>query len=479
MTKVVQWYVDNNIINPETGFELSNYFPWKRLKNEKLQDILDNLHDHRDECDFGRYTFRSDEPYHSWRDYSDDSQIQYIRDKKKNSIYSDGNINIFPIRFLANEDQVFADPNLCPFANLPEDILQWLRNHPSCTIVFHDPHEAKAITNELFTTVPALIVKRKHYNLCNQFVFLDSRANPEVLKTYSDYPIPEWLHFAGANHWVQFSGHTMEKEHIKIIKHKSKRTPLFDQGRFIAYAGRWRPTRYYIVNELLQSLPKEQLWLSLAAKIDVKVPIEEAVKDLIKYNMYENERRNIKNPFNEVDINNFINLYKRAPINTFPKSLKEKGQDYQEYEYFWLPNPYQYSRAFIDISCETYNERIGTYSNDVFLTEKICKPLWAARPFICSANPGFYDQLKLMGFKTFNKWWDESFADEKDSKLHTKKLLDTIKYISSLTNDQCREMFNDMSDVLRHNQQTIEYITYKAPRLWIQEIKKLRNLGLI
>ena len=476
MTKVVQWYVDN-IINPESGIELANYFPWKRLNNEKLQSILNNLHTKKGEYDFGRYTFRSDETYHSWREYPEDTQIQYIRNK--NSVYLNGNINIFPIRFLANEDQVFADPDLCPFANLPDDILQWLREHPSCTIVFHDPHEAKAITNELFTTIPALIVKRKHYKLHNQFVWLDSRANSEVLNTYSDYNIPDWLHFAGANHWVQFVAHHRDVKHIEIIKRKSKRKPLFDQGRFLAYAGRWRPTRYYIINELLRTLPREQLWLRLADKIDIDIPIEDAVQDLLDYNKYENQRRNIKSPFDDNDSKNFINLYKQAPINTFPKSLSEEGDTYASYKYFWLANPYHYSRAFIDVSCETYNERMGTYSDDIFLTEKICKPLWAARPFICSANPGFYDQLKLMGFKTFDKWWDESFADEKDNKLHTKKLLDTIKYISSLSNDQCREMFHDMSDVLKHNQQTIEYITYKAPRLWIQEIKKLRNRGLI
>lgn len=477
MAKVVQWYVDN-ITNPDSGIEFSNYFPWKKMENAGLQSVLDNLHTEKGEYDFGRYTFRSDEIYHSWRNYTDDTEIRFIR-SKKDSVYLVGNINIFPIRFLANEDQVFANPDLCPFENLPDDILQWLRDHPSCTIVFHDPHEAKAITNELFTTIPALIVKRKHYKLHNQFVFLDSRANPEVLIEHSDYPIPSWLHFAGANHWVQFVAHHKENKYVEIIKRKSKRTPLFDRGRFVAYAGRWRPTRYYIVNELLRSLPKEQLWLSLADKIDVKVPIEEAVRDLIEYNKYENKKRDIRDPFNEGDSKNFINLYKQAPINTFPESLREEGENYHSYEYFWLPNPYHYSRAFIDVSCETYNERMGRHNDDIFLTEKICKPLWAARPFICSANPGTYEELKHMGFKTFDKWWDESFAEEKDNKLHTKKLLDTIKYISSLSNDQCREMFYDMSDVLRHNQQTIEYITYKAPRLWIQEIKKLRNRGLI
>lgn len=477
MAKVVQWYVDN-LINPDTGIELSNYFPWNKINSNSLENVLEDLHCNMGEKDFGRYTFRSDEEYHSWRNFSYETEIQYIRNKK-NSIYLYSNINIFPIRFLSNEDQVFADPALCPFANLPEDVLQWLRDHPSCTIVFHDPHEAKAVTNKLFVTVPALMVKRKHYKLANQFVFLDSRANAEVLEEYSDYPLPEWLHFAGANHWVQFVAHHKEYEHIETIKRKSKRIPTFDQGRFLMYAGRWRPTRYYIINEVLRNVPAEQLWLSVSNKIDIDIPIQEAVDDLLDYNTYENQRRNIADPFDDIDRKNFVSLYKQTPINTFPEELNEEGENYHQYEYFWLPNPYHYSKAFIDISCETYNERMGNYSSDLFLTEKICKPLWAARPFITSANPGFYTELKRMGFKTFDKWWDESFAEEKDTKLHAKKLLDTIKYISSLSNDQCREMFHDMTDTLVHNQQTIEYITYNGPRLWIQEIKKLRNRGLI
>lgn len=477
MAKVVQWYVDS-LKNPETGIELSNYFPWKELETRQLQTVLDNLHNNKGELDFGRYTFRSDEVYHSWREFTKDTDIQYIRDKK-DGVYLDNNINIFPIRFLANEDQVFANPNLCPFANLPEDTLQWLRDHPSCTIVFHDPHEAKAITNELFVTIPALVVKRKHYQLANQFVFLDSRANAEVLTKHSDYPIPEWLHFAGSNHWVQFVAHHHDRKYIDIIKHKSKRIPLFSQGRFLSYAGRWRPTRYYIFNQILRSIPRKQLWSSLADKIDVDIPMDEAVFDLLKYTKYENNRRGITSTFTDQDARDFINLYRQAPINTFPDQLKEEDIRYTYQKYFWLPNPYHYSRAFIDISCETYNERMGTYSDDIFLTEKICKPLWAARPFITSANPGFYDELKKMGFITFSKWWDESFAYTKDTKMHAKKLLDTIKFISSLSEDECREMYHDMHSVLIHNQKTIEYISYNGPRLWIQELHKLRGKELI
>lgn len=474
--KVVQWHIDD-IKEPGSDKYIANYFPWKRLESgESFDKLINELRSDKGGTSFGRFSFVSEEICNSWEDYKQETEIRFIR--KDSASYSFKDINIFPIRILANEDDIFVHPHLCPFDNLPYEIINWLRSHPSCAIVFHDPHEAKAVTDSLFVTVPALTVKRKQYKLMNQFVWLDSRAHPDKLKENSYYTLPNWLHFAGQSHWLQMAGQTVPKETIELIKKRSKKTPLFDEGRFLMYAGRFRPGRYYLAERFLQHIPKKQLWLSLNKPILPSEP-NVIIKEVVDFNNFRDKQRNLASLYFPDDVENMMKLYESAPINTFPEKHREENEVYQHLKYFWLPNPYHYSDAFIDISTETYNERSGVYYNELFLTEKICKPLWAGRPFIMSANPGTYKLLKEYKFETFDKWWDESFDDECDFKTHAEKILKVVKKISSMSYLECYNMYQEMLPTLRHNQELIEYYTFRAPRFWITELKRLRNLKCI
>ena len=473
MSKVVQWYVTNNHVNPFDKSMLSNYFPWNELKSKSIQQTFRILNTPTKDPHIGRFSFKSEYEYHSWAKYTKETEIRFI--DKDYKTYSDKDINIFPIRFRANEDHIFMHKSLCPFAHLPDNVIEWLRTHKCCAIVFHDVHEAKAVTSKQFVTIPGLIVKRKEYNFENKFVYIDSRANSKSIIEKSSYPIPDWLVFLSANHWVQFVGHTSNKKDVDEIIRLSNRRPLFKRGRFLFYSGRLRPARYLIMNHLLKDIKREHLWLS-ASRAGVNVS---DIRSIIDYSNFLQKEKNEKSYYNITDREVITELSLKTPINTFPEELHEEDVDYHFKKWFWLPNPAHYSRAFIDISCETYNERHGAYDNDIFLTEKICKPILAKRPFICSANPGFYDELKKLGFITFDKWWDESFAKECDIKQHIQKLIRVITKLDKLSDAECKEMWNDMQDVLEHNQKTLLYHTHSSPRLWIMELRNARFKGLI
>jgi hypothetical protein len=434
------------------------------------------MDDNKGPKDIGRYSFRSDPVYHSWEEYISQTEIRFIN--RHSHLYSDKEINIFPIRFVANDDQIFTYKNLCPLGNLPDSTIAWLQTHKDCAIVFHDVHEAKAVTNRQFVTVPSLIVKRKEYNLENKFAFLDSHTTNETLYKNSDYEIPEWLVFLSCSHWMQFVAHTMDQKHIDEIVRISNRQPLFKRGRFLCYSGRFRPARYTFIHKLQKSVDPAHLWLKVSKPTDIINPVSE-IREIMKYQRDEQLRKNRKSSYHENDIENMLEIHGQLPIDTFPPEIREERVDYHHLKYFWLPNPTHYSRAFIDISCETYNEREGDYYNDLFITEKICKPLFAKRPFMTSANPGLYAELKRLGFQTFDKWWDESFAEDFDIKLHIDKLIREIKKIDKLNESECKVMWREMQEVLQHNQDTILYYAYQAPRLWITEIKKARSKKLI
>jgi len=473
--KVIQWYV-SDIPNPHIDRHLSNYFPWKELNSKSVLQIIDDMDNNTGEKDIGRYSFRSDPLYHSWEEYFTQTEIRFIN-KDWNS-YDRHDINIFPIRFVANDDQIFTHKHLCPFGNLPNETIKFLKEHPDCGIIFHDVHEAKAVTSRDFVTIPSLIVKRKEYDLENKFVFLDSHANTESLYRNRHYDIPWWLTFLSCSHWMQFVAHTIDKKTMHDIQRLSKRKPLFNRGRFICYSGRFRPARYTYINKLLPAVKPEHLWLKVSRPVDM-IDSEKEITEIMDYQKHIQDENMRKSNYNIDDRKNMIDLFKRLPINTFPKPIQENNDNYHELKYFWLPNPTHYTRAFIDISPETYNEREGPYFDDLFITEKICKPIFARRPFMTSSNPGLYAELRNLGFMTFDKWWSEDFAAESNVKIHIDKLVKEIARIDKLSVQECKEMWDDMQETLDHNQTLIYYYAFEAPRLWITELKKARAKKLI
>jgi len=50
----------------------------------------------------------------------------------------------------------------------------------------------------------------------------------------------------------------------------------------------------------------------------------------------------------------------------------------------------------------------------VYFSEKTFKPIAARMPFLMISSPYTLKYLKKLGYKTFNKWWDESYDDELD-----------------------------------------------------------------
>jgi len=90
-----------------------------------------------------------------------------------------------------------------------------------------------------------------------------------------------------------------------------------------------------------------------------------------------------------------------------------------------------------------------------FRTEKIWKPILIGHPWVAIANPGFYRDLRQLGFKTFNTVIDESF----DSIENTQ---DRLMRISQVVQDLCgsnlQEFLAACKDICKYNQQhLLEY----------------------
>ena len=112
-----------------------------------------------------------------------------------------------------------------------------------------------------------------------------------------------------------------------------------------------------------------------------------------------------------------------------------------------------FKETFCNIVYEAY-----WFEKTVFFTEKINKCFLAAQPFIVLSCPRYLFYLKKIGFKTFDKWWDESYDliyDDRDRITEIKKL---VLDISKWSLEKCEEVYTEMIPILKHNQSMLKKI---------------------
>ena len=91
------------------------------------------------------------------------------------------------------------------------------------------------------------------------------------------------------------------------------------------------------------------------------------------------------------------------------------------------------------------------YYDKLHLTEKIFKPIVSKRPFILVAAPGNLAYLKSYGFRTFDRWIDESYDNEKDHQTRLEKIATEIEKLCNLSPADLKKMHQEMREILEFN----------------------------
>lgn len=91
------------------------------------------------------------------------------------------------------------------------------------------------------------------------------------------------------------------------------------------------------------------------------------------------------------------------------------------------------------------------FDKKLHLTEKIFKPIVSQRPFVLLGAYKNLEYLKSYGFKTFDKWINESYDDEPDNEKRLMMVCDEIEKISILPENEIETMFQDMQQILEYN----------------------------
>jgi hypothetical protein len=111
-----------------------------------------------------------------------------------------------------------------------------------------------------------------------------------------------------------------------------------------------------------------------------------------------------------------------------------------------LPYLESYNHCFCAVVNETkFAQPISTISEKV-LTAMIMK-----RPFILVAPPKSLEYLKKLNYKTFDKWWDESYDEMTSHRERIITILELLEKISKMDLIEMQKIYDEMGKTLEHN----------------------------
>ena len=146
------------------------------------------------------------------------------------------------------------------------------------------------------------------------------------------------------------------------------------------------------------------------------------------------------NFYNSSELSNVIEFLKYCPIE-----IDESFDEFTIGPPKHLTILKQYKNIFLDLVVETY-----IMGNTFFPTEKTLRPIIAKTPFIILGPKNYLANLKELGYKTFSKWWNESYDHYEGVQRieEIKKIVGTILAMSTL---ELQLLLSDMNNILNHN----------------------------
>jgi len=146
---------------------------------------------------------------------------------------------------------------------------------------------------------------------------------------------------------------------------------------------------------------------------------------------------------------NYDHLYIEEVVNklnniSFPLRIDTHEGDIPNGSYSIGPMQ-ELMSSFLHVVTETmfWDER-------THLTEKIFKPIVAKQPFVLVGCANNLEYLKSYGFKTFDRWWDESYDTITDP-------IQRIKAVGKIIKDICNKPINELEKLLTEMEEVLDF----------------------
>jgi len=140
-----------------------------------------------------------------------------------------------------------------------------------------------------------------------------------------------------------------------------------------------------------------------------------------------------------------MELIKQCPIELPNGPITKEQKYYSEFEKTLTSLMPLYNQFFVDLIGVTF-----TVGDTFYMDEKESRAILCLTPFIIYGTNGHLESLRGYGFKTFGRWWDESY-DQYSGYERILKIYETIDYLSKKSLQELQFMYQDMLPTLKYN----------------------------
>lgn len=268
----------------------------------------------------------------------------------------------------------------------------------------------------------------------------------------------------------------------KILKFKTsdKRINYYNNNYYICKSGQFisecesennkivHKDYTYSIQEKINYEPKEKWFLNynrnsarfhrpyLVNQLYKKNILDKGIVSLIQTNEFdEMVKRNHSEHRLKIDSEE-VESWKENLSEWYPLVIDNGNEHEVAWYHNFLSRKDEYEKTWFSLVSETSAD-----DEFLFITEKTMKPIMNLHPFIINGNPNSLKLLKSLGFKTFSKFWDESYDSEIDFKKRIDKILKIVDYLCNKTQDEMAELIKSMSDILHYNKKHLQTINRK------------------
>lgn len=114
-----------------------------------------------------------------------------------------------------------------------------------------------------------------------------------------------------------------------------------------------------------------------------------------------------------------------------------------------IPTTFNISKAYTDFFVEVVSCTYFT-GNTFYIDEKIWRPIAMRTPFIVQGPQYFLNNLRKLGFRTFEKYWDEGYSED-PAEYQSFAINDILQFLSQKSPDEIKQIYQDMQSTLDHN----------------------------
>jgi len=177
-----------------------------------------------------------------------------------------------------------------------------------------------------------------------------------------------------------------------------------------------------------------------------------------KYNFDHSDKKYTFLYLNKAPRRHRIKLYdKLLSKGILENSLHTRWPDRKLPKEYELPWAQEYPRYGMDqdIFEKPYNDtafsivsETNDSNNEIFMTEKIWKPIIAQQMFVVHGNYLYLQKLKELGFKTFNSYFEEAYDLDKDPDMRIETIVDVC---DRLRDAPWQDMYLHSKALRQHN----------------------------